>query len=65
MTERPLLLTLHRIGAAYGRLPHEILELAPWQLALAERCVDVAREAGAELAEGAKAFGVLDLGRMV
>ena len=48
--EKPdLLLLLDDLGRRYGRLPHEILSLTPWQISLAMQCREQADATSAQL----------------
>lgn len=38
MEQPDLLRVLDALGRRYGRLPHEVLDLDPWQLGLALQC---------------------------
>ena len=36
------MLTVHRIAKTYGKWPHEVLNLEPFELAIAEACIQQA-----------------------
>ena len=48
MEDPDLLLTLDAIARRYGVLPHQVLELSPWDLGLAYQCVQQAAASAAQ-----------------
>ena len=46
-----LLLQVDRLAKRYGRLPHEILELSPWEISLAIECANQADATSAQMIE--------------
>lgn len=55
-------LIVDRIARRYGRLPHEVLDLTPYQLGIALVCVQAATEATATRARaGGMVFPVLSV----
>lgn len=42
------MLTIDAIARRYGKLPHEVLDLDPWQLGLAFQCVQQAAASAAQ-----------------
>lgn len=61
-----LLLLLDELGRRFGKLPHEILELSPWQISLAMQCRAQADATAAQMVQrlagsGKMVFPVVNL----
>lgn len=48
MADPPTLRRFHRMARTYGRMPHELLTLTPWEVAFNEACLDEAERWTAE-----------------
>ena len=46
-----LLLILDQIGRRYGMLPHQVLDLDPWQLSLALECAQQADSTSGQMVD--------------
>lgn len=61
------LVLVDRIAKRYGRLPHEVMELSPYQFTVAALCVQQAADSAEQAIgrinrSGGMVFPVLDLG---
>jgi hypothetical protein len=57
VSEPEIVLTVDAIARRYGVLPHQVLEMSPWDLGLAFQCVQQAARSSAQAVQRMQAAG--------